>query len=81
MSSIHETKHGSHELKWRENGHPKSKSFKTRGEAEARQREVDKRLREGKPVMRRKDAPTLRAQEQVQRARTAYWQWRSATAD
>ena len=27
MSSIHQTRYGSFELKWRENGHPKSKSL------------------------------------------------------
>lgn len=59
MSSIHQRAR-SFELKWRENGHPKSKNFKKRSEAVERQRDVDRKLREGKPVMRRKDAPTLK---------------------
>lgn len=60
MSSIHPTKHGTFELKWRENGYPKSKNLKSKREAERKKEEVDRKLREGKPVMRRKDAPTLK---------------------
>jgi len=61
MSSIHETRYGTHELRWRENGRPKSLTRKTVGEAEREQERIDRRLAEGKPVMRRKDVPTLEA--------------------
>lgn len=61
MSSIHETPHGTHELRWRENGKPKTLTRKTRAEAEREQEAVDQRLAAGKPVMRPKDVPTLEA--------------------
>lgn len=61
MSSIHPTEYGTYELKWRENGHPKSKTRKTKALALELKREVDQRLLEGKPVMRRSDVPTLQA--------------------
>jgi integrase len=61
MSSIHATRYGTHELRWRENGRPKTKTYKSEEKAEAAQREVDRRLEDGKPVMRRKDVPTLEA--------------------
>lgn len=59
MSSIHETRFGTWEVRWRENGRPKSSNRKTKTAAKVLQREVDRRLEEGKPVMRRKDVPTL----------------------
>lgn len=61
MSSIHETRYGTYELRWRENGKPKTLTRKTRAEAEREQQKVDRRQAEGKPVMRRKDVPTLEA--------------------
>lgn len=60
MSSIHKTKSGTYELSWRENGKQKSKCFPTKKQAQTRQTEVDRRLIEGKPIVRRKDAPTVR---------------------
>jgi integrase len=59
MSSIHRTRYGTHELRWRENGKPKTLTRKTRAEAEREQERVDRRNAEGRPVMRRKDVPTL----------------------
>jgi integrase len=61
MSSIHETRTGSHELRWRENGKPKTLTRKTRAAAEREQEVVDRRLAAAKPVVRRQDAPTLEA--------------------
>lgn len=59
MSSIHNTRYGTLEVRWRENGRPKSKTCKTPEEADALKRKVDRKLDEGKPVMRAKDVPTL----------------------
>lgn len=70
MSSIHETRYGTHELRWRENGKPKSLTRKTRGEAESEQERVDRRNAEGRSVMRRRDVPTL---EEFSIARLARW--------
>lgn len=70
MSSIHETRHGTHELRWRENGRPKTLTRKTRPEAEREQERVDRRNAEGRPVMRRKDVPTL---EEFSIKRLARW--------
>ncbi len=59
MSSIHKTKFGTDELSWRENGKPKSKTYKTAGQAATAKVRVDRRNAEGRPTMRRKDVPTL----------------------
>lgn len=70
MASIHPTKHGTFELKWRENGRPKSKSYKTRAAAERASDEVERRVSEDRPVMRRQDVPTL---EEFALERMAEW--------
>jgi len=57
--SIHPTPYGTYEIKWRENGRQKSATRKTKKEALALDAEVSRRTAEGKPVVRRKDAPTL----------------------
>jgi integrase len=57
--NIFPTKHGTFEVKWREGKLQKSKSFKTKGEARAFRDTVERRSAEGKPIMRRKDVPTL----------------------
>jgi integrase len=59
VASIHPTRFGTYEVKWRENGRPKSKTKKTRGEAERYRAEVENRLAGGRIVIRSKDAPTL----------------------
>lgn len=59
MASKHPTEGGSWRVKWRENGRPKSKNKKTEREADAFIVEVERRLEEGKLVMRRSDVPTL----------------------
>lgn len=61
MSSIHETAAGTQELRWRENGKPKTLTLKTLPEAERERETVERRLAAGKPVMRPKDVPTLEA--------------------
>jgi len=58
--SIHPTPYGTYEIRWRENGAQKSATRKTKREAIELQAEVDRRNAEGRPVMRRKDVPTLR---------------------
>jgi integrase len=59
MSSIHETRYGTQEVRWRENGKAKSLTRPTLPEAEREQERIDRRNAEGKPVMRAKDVPTL----------------------
>jgi integrase len=59
MSSIHRTKHGTYEVKWREGEKQRSKSRKSRAEAVALQAEVDRRSAEGKPILSVKEVPTL----------------------
>jgi integrase len=59
VASIHPTRFGTYEVKWRENGRPKSETKKTEGEAEALKVRVEARLAGGRIVMRSKDAPTL----------------------
>lgn len=83
MSSIHETRFGTQELRWRENGMPKSKTYKTTGEAEEAKALVDRRNAEGRPTMRRKDVPTLEdfaadflASKKVEKStRDKYFEW------
>lgn len=83
MSSIHETKFGTHELRWRENGKPKSKTYKSSAEAAAAKARVDRRTAEGRPTMRRQDVPTLEdfaaefmAAKRLERStRSKYLQW------
>jgi integrase len=57
--SIYPTRHGTFEYKWREGKRQKSKSFKTKRAAEQFKGETERRRAEGRPVMRRKDVPTL----------------------
>jgi len=86
VSSIHETKFGTHELRWRENGKLKSKTYKSPGEAEEAKTQVDRRNAEGRPTMRRKDVPTLEdfaaeflAGKKIARStRTKYINWLEA---
>lgn len=59
MASVQPTKHGTFEVKWRENGRQKSESRKTKGEAERLKVEVENRVAGGRHVVRSKDAPTL----------------------
>jgi integrase len=59
MASIHPTKHGTYEVKWRENGCQKSESEKTKREAVALKVAVERRLEGGGVVVRSKDAPKL----------------------
>lgn len=70
MSSIHKTRYGTHELRWRENGKAKTLTRPTRAEAEREQERVDRKNAEGRPVMRRKDVPTL---EEFSIQRLARW--------
>lgn len=59
MASIESTPAGTFRVHWRENGRPKSKNKKTEAEAQAFKDQVERRLAEGKLVMRRSDVPTL----------------------
>lgn len=59
MASVQPTRHGTFEVKWRENGRQKSESRKTKGEAERLKVEVENRVAGGRHVVRSKDAPTL----------------------
>lgn len=59
MASIHPTKYGTYEVKWRENGRFKSQSRKTRAEALSLKVEVENRAAGGRSFVRSKDAPTL----------------------
>jgi len=59
MASIHPTRHGTYEVKWRENKKPKSKSCKTKSEAQSLKVEVERRLAAGRGFVRGQDAPTL----------------------
>jgi integrase len=67
--SVHETRYGTFEVKYREAGRQRSKSFHPRhygSRAEAKRAAHDfdhaqaRRRAEGRPVLRRKDLPTLR---------------------
>jgi hypothetical protein len=57
--SIHRAKQDTYEVKWRGGAGQPTKNCKTKAEATALQADVDRRLAGGKPVMRRKDVPTL----------------------
>jgi integrase len=70
MASIHPTPYGTFELKWWENGRQKSKTYKTRAAAERASDEVERRVAEDRPVMRRQDAPTF---EEFALDRMAEW--------
>ncbi len=59
MASIHRTKHGTYEVKWRENKRPKSETRKTKSEAQTLKVEVERRLASGKAFVRGQDAPPL----------------------
>lgn len=59
MASVHLTRYGTWEVKWRENGHPKSQTKKTEDVAERLKSKVEERLQGGGIVIRSKDAPTL----------------------
>ena len=58
--SVHLTKHGTFEVKWREGGIQKSKSFRDEKAAIDYDRFQRDRRAEGRLVLRRKDVPTLR---------------------
>lgn len=70
MASIHPTRYGTYELRWRENGRPKSKTFKSTAAAERARDDVARRISEDRPVMRRQDVPTL---EEFALDRMAEW--------
>jgi integrase len=55
MASIHKTKHGTFEIRWRENGRPKSATRKNKGEAEYLKTKIETRG----SFVRTQDAPTL----------------------
>jgi len=55
MASIHPTRYGTFEVRWRENGRPKSATRKKKGDAEALKLKVEQRG----GFVRSKDAPTL----------------------
>lgn len=55
MASIHPTRYGTHEVRWRENGRPKSATRKSKREAEELKLKVEQRGGHVRP----KDAPTL----------------------
>lgn len=57
--SIHPTKHGTYEVKWRERGRQRSESRKTKAEAVALQDKVNRRKAQGKTILASKDIPTL----------------------
>jgi integrase len=59
MASIHETRYGTSEVRWRENGRVKTATRKTEREAQELLAEIERRLASGRPVMRRNDVPTL----------------------
>jgi integrase len=60
MSSVHKTKFGTHEVKYRVDGKPRSKSFKTKREAERWAAETNRKQAAGQAIVRRQDVPTLR---------------------
>lgn len=57
--SIHPTKHGTYEVKWRERGVQRSESRKTLAGAEALDERVKQRRSQGRAVLATKDIPTL----------------------
>jgi integrase len=60
--SIHETRYGTHEVRYREGVKQRSRTFKDLsgpGGAEEFAADLRRRLEEGRPVVRRKDVPTL----------------------
>lgn len=59
-ATIHPTKYGTFEVKWRESGSQRSKTLKTEVAAAKFADDVDQRLEEGKPVLRRRDVPMLK---------------------
>lgn len=59
MASIHPTPYGTFEVKWRENGVPKSKTRKTKGQAEELKGKVERRVAGGRQVFRSQDVPIL----------------------
>lgn len=59
MASVYQTKYGTFEVSWRENGRQKTKAKKTKREAERFKVEVENRLASGRQVICSKDAPTL----------------------
>lgn len=59
-SSIHPTRYGTYELRWREHGKQKSATRKTKKEAEQLQEEVERRKSGNRPMMRDQDVPTLK---------------------
>lgn len=59
MSSIHETAQGTWRVSFREGRKQRTVTKKTKGEAQTYQADIDRRMTEGKPIVRRSDAPTL----------------------
>jgi integrase len=57
--SIHRTKSGTWRVYYRQNGRQRSKNLPTKAAAERFDAEVKLRILEGRPVTRKKDAPTL----------------------
>lgn len=57
--SIYPTANGTYRVKYRDGGKQRSKTLKTLGEAEAFKVEAERRGAEGKPIVRRQDAPQL----------------------
>lgn len=58
--SVHETQFGTWEVKYRDAGRLRSKSFKTKGKAQSWDRDTRRRQETGQAVVRRQDVPTLR---------------------
>lgn len=60
MSGVYKNKKwGTFEVKYREDGRQRSKSFKTKPEAEAFRVDIDRLRASGRPIIRRQDVPTL----------------------
>jgi integrase len=59
MASVHRSPSGKYEVKWREGQRQRSKSFTRKGDATDFKREVEREVGLGRPVLLRRDVPTL----------------------
>ncbi len=59
MSSIHRTENGTWRIRWREGDRQRSKTVKTKAEAQAFQEEVRQKSASGRVIQKRRDVPTL----------------------
>jgi Phage integrase, N-terminal SAM-like domain len=57
--SVHRTRTGKFEVKWREGRRQRSKTFARRADANRFDREVKGELEQGRPMLLRRDVPTL----------------------